>query len=373
MVKASLKTRSLSLTLTLSHSLSFSTFSDPQIRRVPMFAECDDSFIDMTVHRLRRLEVASGAPAVTEGDTGREMFIVHGGTLDVLAGKDDKLLAALEPGDFFGEIALLKNTKRNATVRATAPVTLFRLDKADFDELLDAFPMYRELMLEAVAEKQARREVSLLPLHLACRQGERPAVDELLRKNRKVPVAEQLNEKDAVGWTPFHEACFAGHDELAKYLLAAGADIEAFNAEGNRALHLAAMGGHATVVRVLTDAGAQMTAFNEDGSHAVHLAARFGAVAICEALVEAGSDPVARDVNGNTPLHFASNVGELKCVEFFLERGADQGAENSKRATPLHDGALSDSGAVCKALAGRGATVDAPHHEAQTPLQWSDG
>ncbi len=192
------------------------------VAKVPMFKDCDKSFIELIVRKLRQEEVPRGKGVVVEGEVGNEMYIVFRGTLEVVAGKEMKFLAKLGEGAFFGEIALLKNTKRNATIRALEPCELYKLTKEDFETVIENYPHYKDSMLEQVKEKNARREMSLLPLHLAARQGSLSAVNDILRKNKKVPVPHQINQADDVGWTPFMEACFSGALDVARPLRRAG-------------------------------------------------------------------------------------------------------------------------------------------------------
>ena len=67
---------------------------------------------------------------IKEGDSGHEFFVIVEGTADVERG--GKKIAKLGPGDFFGEIALLRDVPRTATVRAVSPSELFALDRDDF-------------------------------------------------------------------------------------------------------------------------------------------------------------------------------------------------------------------------------------------------
>src|SRR5258708_36468645 len=70
------------------------------------------------------------------GDEGDSFHIVLDGELEVLVGeKEDRVIAVLKRGDFFGEMALLQGGKRTATVVATRRVRLMTLDRASFNTL----------------------------------------------------------------------------------------------------------------------------------------------------------------------------------------------------------------------------------------------
>ena len=84
--------------------------------------------------------------------------MVQEGEVDVvLQGKrrDDTILARLKPGDFFGEIELVRGGKSIANVRAAAegPVELLALSRADFNQMLDASPLTQEAISKVVQER----------------------------------------------------------------------------------------------------------------------------------------------------------------------------------------------------------------------------
>jgi CRP-like cAMP-binding protein len=76
---------------------------------------------------------------VCQGERGDRLYLIKDGAVDVAArGADgrDRHLATLGPTDYFGEIALLRDGPRTATVTARGPVELYTLSRADFQELL---------------------------------------------------------------------------------------------------------------------------------------------------------------------------------------------------------------------------------------------
>src|SRR5439155_506202 len=75
---------------------------------------------------------------VLEGQRGREFFVILSGQAAVM--HDDDTVATLRTGDWFGELALLANAPRNATVAALTPMELFVLDDSEFSALLRELP-----------------------------------------------------------------------------------------------------------------------------------------------------------------------------------------------------------------------------------------
>jgi ankyrin repeat protein len=342
------------------------------IENVGFFGGVDGSFLDLLVNKFRyNGGVEAGAVIMREGDVGREMHVVDSGEVEVFAGKDAKVLGRLGVGAFFGEIALLKNARRNATVRALVPTATFTLEKEDFDDVLALYPSYREMIVASATEKQLRREDALMPLHLAVRSGDMARIAQVAAA---VKAKEgTVDSADEVGWTALHEAAHGGQHQAITFLLGEGARVDAVNSVGNTALHLAAAAGSVESVRVLLAAKAPLDALNEDGSSALHLAGRCGEVEVTRALLDTGEVSVLqRDVNGNTALHFSANVGHEACVKFLLSRGADARARNDKGTTPLHDAGLSNSAATVAALIDDGkAEVDPADRDRSTPLQYA--
>ena len=88
-----------------------------------------------------------------EGQHGDEYFVVAAGTLEVSIGGVH--VRALGPGDGFGEIALLHEGVRTATVAATSPVTLYALERAAFLEAVTGSRQAHRAARELVAERLA--------------------------------------------------------------------------------------------------------------------------------------------------------------------------------------------------------------------------
>jgi len=94
--------------------------------------------------RNRVVEYRSGQYIFRRGDLGAEMYVIHDGRIEVLGpgdqGLEEKVVAALEKGDFFGEMAVLEGLPRSASVRAATDVKLVRIDGATFTQLLRSEP-----------------------------------------------------------------------------------------------------------------------------------------------------------------------------------------------------------------------------------------
>ena len=100
------------------------------LERLPLFAPLPAPELETIARRLELIGFGSGEPVIVEGDPGDRFYIVRSGTLAVT--RAGALVQTLGPGDFFGEIALLRNVPRTATVMATSDVETYALDRATF-------------------------------------------------------------------------------------------------------------------------------------------------------------------------------------------------------------------------------------------------
>lgn len=100
------------------------------LRASPMFAPLRPAVLEGLASRLQALYVESGDEVIREGEAGDRFYLVAEGRMEVASG--GRVLRTLGPGEFFGEIALLRRTPRTATVRATGPSQLYALDGAKF-------------------------------------------------------------------------------------------------------------------------------------------------------------------------------------------------------------------------------------------------
>lgn len=104
------------------------------LSRVPLLADLDPAELETLAARTHRETFRTGDTIVEIGMPGRSLYLVVEGRVQVVypSRNSDFELARLGPGDFFGEMALLNDKPRSATVRAIEPVDALVLDKEDF-------------------------------------------------------------------------------------------------------------------------------------------------------------------------------------------------------------------------------------------------
>ena len=113
------------------------------LRSVSLLSPLPEPILDRLARALVRVEVAEGDVVIREGDHGDRFYVVESGGVRV--SKEGRFVTDLGPGDYVGEIALLRDVPRTATVTATAPTVLQALDREHFlpaltgqDEFTDA-------------------------------------------------------------------------------------------------------------------------------------------------------------------------------------------------------------------------------------------
>lgn len=109
------------------------------IKKVPLLQNADDNFVSEIVVRLKPRVSLPDSYIIRMGESGREMFFLSRGQVDVVIG-NGIVVAQFSDGSFFGEIALIYDVKRTATIRAKDFCDLFVLTKEDFDEICEAYP-----------------------------------------------------------------------------------------------------------------------------------------------------------------------------------------------------------------------------------------
>lgn len=100
------------------------------LRRVPFFTTLPELAIERLARSAEHSQARAGETVVKQGEPGERFYVVAGGELDVSV--DGRVVRTLREGDYFGEIALLRDVPRTATVQARSEAALLVLDRGDF-------------------------------------------------------------------------------------------------------------------------------------------------------------------------------------------------------------------------------------------------
>ena len=112
------------------------------LRSLPIFAPLPAPSLERVASRLIPTQVPSGTEVVRQGDQGDRFYVIERG--EVTVSKNGREVATLEDGDFFGEIALLREIPRTATVTARTDTQLYALERDDFLEAVTGHPQSAE-------------------------------------------------------------------------------------------------------------------------------------------------------------------------------------------------------------------------------------
>lgn len=123
------------------------------LRSIPLFAQCSKRDLGAISGIADEIDLKQGRDLTRQGRPGREFFVLVEGTADVI--KNDRKVNSLQGGDFFGEVALVHNAPRTATVRASSPVRALVITERSFKRLLDEQPEIQRKVLAALAERLA--------------------------------------------------------------------------------------------------------------------------------------------------------------------------------------------------------------------------
>jgi len=123
------------------------------LKRVPLFSKLGKQQLHQVAQIADELDLPAGKEMATQGDRGREFFVLLKGEADVT--KDGRKISTMREGDFFGEIALVTKMPRTATVTATSAVDVLVITERAFDNLLKTTPEIGRSVAEALAERVA--------------------------------------------------------------------------------------------------------------------------------------------------------------------------------------------------------------------------
>ncbi len=156
---------------TISHSIELRRPSKPEmenrrdvVQHIPIFHSLSPDETSTVAGRLRKFSYAPGEIIIREGDEGDSLYFLAKGQVRVTIANGARLteeVAVLGPGEFFGEMGLLTGEKRSATVQAASEAECYRLEKADFHQVMTQRPE----LAEEISGVLVRRRSELAEIH----------------------------------------------------------------------------------------------------------------------------------------------------------------------------------------------------------------
>ena len=127
------------------------------ISRVPLFAHCSRKELRMIANLADQIEWPEGKTMIKEGRLGSEFFILIEGTASV--SQDGGKLRDLAAGEWVGEIALISDVPRTATVVTTSPIRALVMTRGGFSQLMKDSPSIAVKVLAGLGERVAPQTV----------------------------------------------------------------------------------------------------------------------------------------------------------------------------------------------------------------------
>jgi CRP/FNR family transcriptional regulator, cyclic AMP receptor protein len=121
------------------------------LKRVPLFAACTRAELDEVAMSADEREAPEGKRLTEEGRPGREFFVLVEGA--AVVERSGRKIADLGAGDWFGEMAILRHTRRTATVTTTSPARLLVISDRAFRRTVETTPRIALTVLRSVAQR----------------------------------------------------------------------------------------------------------------------------------------------------------------------------------------------------------------------------
>jgi CRP/FNR family transcriptional regulator, cyclic AMP receptor protein len=125
-----------------------------RLNDVPFFSPLKKKELELIARQTDEVDVPAGKVLAQQGTFGDQFFVIEEGTAEVV--RDGERLGELGPGDFFGEMALLDEDRRTATVTATTPMTLIVMTRASFRAVEAAMPHVHAVVRAAIEQRRAQ-------------------------------------------------------------------------------------------------------------------------------------------------------------------------------------------------------------------------
>lgn len=137
------------------------------LKKVPLFAKIEPAKLKLLAFTSEHLEFQPGQPLCRQGEPGDAAFVVLEGSADIVVetGQGQVKVAEVGKHDIVGEIAILCDVPRTATVQATTPLVALRVSKDGFFNLVTQFPavgvqVMKELAYRLLSTTQRLTETS---------------------------------------------------------------------------------------------------------------------------------------------------------------------------------------------------------------------
>jgi signal transduction histidine kinase len=129
------------------------------LRNIDLFESFSEEELKSFTYQIKEVRHRTGETLFTEGEPGCDMFVLLEGTLKIY--KENRFIANLYPVDYIGEMSIIENKPRSATVQVTAPSLLLKISSADFQTFLAAQPQSLVSMMRRLSQR-IRKDTELI-------------------------------------------------------------------------------------------------------------------------------------------------------------------------------------------------------------------
>ena len=120
------------------------------LKRVPIFSDLDRRELERIAGSMKPRTFRAGAKVTTEGESGAGFFVIEDGEAKVTIGGDER--RRLGPGDYFGEVALLNESARTATITAETDLRCYGMTSWEFRPLVESHSSIAWKLLQAMSK-----------------------------------------------------------------------------------------------------------------------------------------------------------------------------------------------------------------------------
>jgi CRP-like cAMP-binding protein len=126
------------------------------LKKVPLFSDLENRELQEIAGTMKQRRFSTGQQIAVEGESGVGFFIIEDGDASVTVHGDE--VRRLGPGDYFGEIALIAQTPRTATVTAESDLKTYGMTFWDFRPLVEETPGIAWKLLQSFAKQYDRSQ-----------------------------------------------------------------------------------------------------------------------------------------------------------------------------------------------------------------------
>jgi len=127
-----------------------------RLKKIPLFSDLSGDDLQRLGSWTDEVDLPAGKPLISQGNFPHEFMVLESGTAEVT--HDGEHLADLGPGDFFGEMALLEEQRRMASVMTTSEATVIVMHARNFHAMEEAMPEVAARIREVMEERRREHE-----------------------------------------------------------------------------------------------------------------------------------------------------------------------------------------------------------------------